>query len=329
MRAAPPVRLSSPELPMADAEIRFQPSFMEEAVFLELSAWEAAGNRQMAQAFHSQRSALYDAERSPEQRESAFQQLAIRYFKELGFEELFVSRLEEVPLVAARVQAVRVRRVYSKKEERLELYVLPVSSAHRDSAGTATLFMDLQVVRCQDRRRLVAWLRHELMHIFDMLDPAFAYEPHPELGGEYELENDLIRERFRLLWDLFTEGRMRCRGWQTVVEANARRREFERMLASWEPSRREALWRDLGIRGRWTQRELLDLAEDERLTRMLGQGGTRCPLCHFPTQEGVRNWRGERSVVAEAIRADYPAWQPSHGACLQCVDLYCSRLQLA
>lgn len=310
-------------------EIRYGPSFMEEAVFLEMNAQETAVDQGMAQAFHAQRSTLYDAQGSTEQREAAFQQLAARYFHELGFAEVFTKRLEEFPLVSAYVLALIVRRVFCRKEERVELYVLPESEAHRHSVGPATLLIDLQAIRCRDRHRLVAWLRHELMHVSDMLDPAFAYEPHPELGGECDLEHDLIRERFRLLWDLFVEGRMRQRGWQTVVEESVRRREFERTFALWEPERREAAWQDLGGRGNWSQREFLELSQDERLTRMLGQGGIRCPLCHFPTCEGVRDWSDERAAVAEAIRADYPAWKPSHGACLQCVELYRSRLQLA
>jgi hypothetical protein len=310
-------------------EIHIDPSFAEEAVFLELSAQEGAVDRGMAQAFHTERSALYGGQGSAEQRAAAFHHLAARYFRELGLAELFAARLDEAPLVTAHVQAVIVRRVFCRKDERVELYVLPGSQAPRDAEGPATLLIDLQVVRCRDRGRLVAWLRHELMHVSDMLDPAFAYMPHPELSGEYELEDDLIRERFRLLWDLSVEGRMRRRGWPTTVDQPVRRREFERMSVPWAPERREAVWRDLGTRARWTQRELLQLAQDERLTRMLGQGGIRCPLCHFPTREGVRDWSHERAAVAEAIRADYPAWRPSHGACLQCVELYRSRLQLA
>jgi hypothetical protein len=310
-------------------EIRYDPSFVEEAVFLELSAREAAGDRREVLAFHAQRSAIYEAEGLREQRDAAFQQLAARYFRELGFAELFLKRLEEVPLVAAHVHAVMVRRVFCRRDERVELYVLPGSEAHRHAGGPATLLIDLQAVGCRDRQRLIAWLRHELMHVSDMLDPVFAYAPHRELGGECELEDDLTRERFRLLWDLFVEGRMRRRGWPVAVEGSVRRREFERIALPWEPERRNMVWRTLGSREHWTQRELLELAQDERLTRMLGQGGVRCPLCHFPTREGMRDWSHERAALAEAIRADYPAWAPSHGACLQCVELYRSRLQPA
>lgn len=310
-------------------EIRYDPSFMEEAVFLELSAREAGGDRREAQVFHAQRSVIYEAEGSREQQDAAFHQLAARYFRELGFTELFLKRLEEVPLVAAHVQEVMVRRVFCRKDDRVELYVLSGSEAHRHAGGPATLVIDLQAVRCRDHDWLVAWLRHELMHVSDMLDPAFAYDPHRAFDGEGELEQDLTRERFRLLWDLYVESRVRWMGWRVVMEESMRRREFEWMFALWGRERRDAIWRDLGERERWTQHELLELARDERLTRMLGQGGIRCPLCHFPTREGVGAFRDERRAVAEAIRMDYPTWQPSHGACRQCVELYQARLQLA
>ena len=189
-----------------------------------------------------------------------------------------------------------------------------------------TLLLSLQASRCLETPQVVTFLQHELLHVSDMLDPAFAYEPHPELGGACDAEDDATRERFALLWDLAVEGRMRRQGWQVSVEESARRRTFERAFASWDPARQQAVWQALQTRTRWTQHQLLALAQDERLTRMLGEGGVRCPLCHFPTREGVCDWEGERAAIVEAIRADYPRWSPSQGACLQCVELYRSRI---
>ena len=163
------------------------------------------------------------------------------------------------------------------------------------------------------------------MHVADMLDPAFAYDPHAPLGGSNEVEEDLIRERFRVLWDLWTHGRMQRRGWPTLRDDTARRQEFERAFALLASARRTALVERMIRQDRWTQRELLALATDERLTKTLGQGGVRCPLCHFPTQDGVRDWSGARAAVAEAIRADYPSWSACEGACGQCAELYRSR----
>src|SRR3989338_5510452 len=312
-------------------EIRCDPALAEEAVFLELKRREASGDHHEAQAFHAQRSSLYgvsgaaDGRPATDEREARFQQLAVRYFHELGLAGLVTKRFEEFPLVAALVQVATVQRVWSRKEERVELYVRPVPPGRTSIEVSTTLLLGLQAARCLNRDELVAFLRHELMHISDMLDPAFAYEPHPAFGGECETEHDLIRERFRLLWNVWVAGRMRRNG-SPLPEAEQHRRGFDRAFASWEPKRREAVLQDLSSRDRCTQRELLDLAKDERLTRMLGAVGVRCPLCHFPTRDGVRAWDGEWAPVTQAIQADYPDWTPARGACLQCAELYRARV---
>ncbi|HLD77979.1 MAG TPA: hypothetical protein VJB16_03025, partial [archaeon] len=288
---------------MPGIELRFDPAFIEEAVFLVLRQAQASGDHQTAQAFQRDRSAVYACEETSA-RDAQFQQLATRYFKLLGLAALFTGRLEDLPTLPGRVEAIVVRRVWSRKEERVELY-------------PSTLLIELQASRCLDHERLIAFLRHELMHVADMLDPDFAYDPHVPLGGSNEVEDDLIRERFRVLWDLWVHGRMQRRGWPTLRDDTARRQEFERAFSLLAPTRRTALVERLIRQGRWTQQELLALATDERLTKTLGQGGVRCPLCHFPTQDGVRDWSGARAAVAEAIRADYPSWSAGEGACGQ------------
>lgn len=310
---------------MGRVEIRFDPALVEEAVFLELKRRAASGDHHKARAFHAQRSRLYSATGAVDEREARFRQLAERYFYELGFSELVTKRFGEFPLVAAHVQMATVQRVWSRKEERVELYVRPVPLGRVSLEASTTLLLGLQAARYLNRDELVAFLRHELMHTCDMLDPAFAYEPHPEFGGECETENDLIRERFRLLWNVWVAGRMRRNEWPLPGEEQIRR-GFDQAFASWEPKRCEAMLQDLGSRDRCTQRELLELAKDERLTRMLGAGGVRCPLCHFPTRDGIRAWDGEWAPIAQAIQADYPDWMPTHGACVQCAELYRGRL---
>lgn len=310
---------------MGSVEIRFDPALVEEAVFLEVKRREVSGERHMAEVFHARRSCLYDVVGAADEREARFRQLAERNFHELGLSELVTKRFEEFPLVAALVQTARVQRVWSRKEERVELYVRPAPPGRASLEASATLLLGLQAARYLNRDELVAFLRHELMHISDMLDPAFVYEPHPEFGGECETENDLIRERFRLLWNVWVAGRMRRNEWP-LPDAERSPRGLGQACASWEPKRREAVLQDLGSRDRCTQRELLELARDERLTRMLGAGGVRCPLCHFPTRDGVRAWDGEWAPIAQAIHADYPDWTPTQGACVQCADLYRTRV---
>ncbi len=314
---------------VAAVDIRCDPAFVEETVFLALRRRAASGDHALAQAFHAERDALYDVGGPAAERDTAFQRLASRYFQTLGFAALFAQRFAECPFLADRIQAAVVRRVWSRKEERVELYASDASGRPAMQGLSMTLLLGLQAERCLETPQLTSFLRHELLHVSDMLDPAFAYDPHPALGGACDAEDDVTRERFALLWNLVVDGRMRRQGWPAPVEDTARRRDFERAFAGWDAARRQAVWQALDARTSWTQRELLALAQDERLTRMLGAGGVRCPLCHFPTSAGVRDWQGERAAITEVIRADYPQWEPAQGACLQCVELYRSRVPAA
>lgn len=303
-------------------EIRWDPAFVEEAAFLVMQAREGAGDHRMAQAFHSERSALYETGNPREALEEGFQQLAMRTFRALGLVDLFIERLAEISLLASRVRAARVRRVLSRREECVELY----SRRLPGDGSEPALLIGLQAARCLDQRTLTAFLRHELMHVSDMLDPAFGYDPGADLAGGCGVEDDLIRNRFRVLWDLFVEGRIRRRGWEPVVKAPARRREFERLFVLWSPLERDRVFQAVGDGNPRSQKELLVLARDERLSRTLGKGGVLCPLCRFPTWEGVRDWSGEGAGVSEAIRADCAGWDPAQGACRQCFEMYRSRI---
>ena len=298
-----------------EMELWFDPAFVEEAVWLTL---------RQTTAFRTEWDAVYEIAGSSQMRETAFRQLTERYFHDLGLRELFVRCLNEAPLLSQRVDGVMVRRVFCRKGERVELYMRPASSKFETSSA---LLLDLQVARCLHPEELSAFLRHELLRVSDMLDPAFAYLPHPELGGTCELEDDLIRERFRVLWDLSIEARMRRRGWPVPLEAAERHREYEGAFASWEPAKRTEIRQRIETCEATTQRLLLDLACDWRLMQPLGKGGVICPLCHFPTRDGVCDWTGERALVTQLIRADFPSWEPSHGACTQCADLYRIRVR--
>lgn len=267
-------------------EIRFDPAFVEEAVFLELNRLTIAGSRQAVSSFHREREAVYELP-DAQQRDAAFQQLARRTFHALGLAEPFTERLSEFPHVSGHVELLVVRRVWNRKDEQVELYVGGWEARPALEVST-TLFIGLQAIRCLDRGKLTAFLRHELMHVADMLDPTFAYDPHvalapppagkPEagprgagiakgnppsgggVGGECEPEDELIRGRFRVLWDLWVHARMRRRQWHTILDDDARQRDVMRAFAFFSPLGQEELFTAVNRQDHWTQGELLALA---------------------------------------------------------------------
>lgn len=245
-------------------EIRFDPTFVEEAVFLEVSRLTNAGHRRVVSSFHREREAVYQLA-DGQQRDAAFRQLAHRYFQTLGFSELFAERLAEFSSLSSRVDLAIIRRVWRRKDEQVELYFNHTGAVQPTRHASTVLVIGLQPARCLDRERLTAFLRHELMHVADMLAPAFAYDPHPALGGENEPEQELIRVRFRALWDVWVHARCAQRGWQTLLDDAARRREVARAFALLNPADRDALVAAVRREDRWTQEELLALARTARV----------------------------------------------------------------
>jgi hypothetical protein len=51
-------------------------------------------------------------------------------------------------------------------------------------------------------------LRHELMHVADMLDPAFGYERSLPTSDDGPSADNIVRDRYRVLWDVTIDGRL-------------------------------------------------------------------------------------------------------------------------
>jgi hypothetical protein len=136
-----------------------------------------------------------------------------------------------------------------------------------------------------------------------MLDPAFAYEPEIRLPDSPPAELDLLRERYRVLWDITIDGRLNH-------ERSPRLAEFQKALPAVSEKRFDELWSK-----RPSHPELVALAKSV-LNRAVKTPGAPCPLCKFPTFA----WANE--FADDAIRRDFPRWLPEHGCCARCAELY-------
>lgn len=154
-----------------------------------------------------------------------------------------------------------------------------------------TVVFGIQTTRISCHDLLRAFLRHELLRVSDMLDPVFEYSPEAPLEGLNDVENNLIRERFSALWNRYIDSRL---GGQSFSES-----------------------------ARFTQKELIAMARDERFSKSHKDGGRVCSLCGFPSFDRVGDWTGEGKLrMIEAIRADHPDWTPSMDSCRQCFEMH-------
>ena len=305
---------------MKGTKVKFEPAFIEEAVFLNMKEKSGHADEPLTVSFHREREKIYSGNLIDQERDEAFQNLCEAYFAKIGLMAIFESIFSEFPLINRPDILIFVKKVWRKKEEEAELYA---------RGNLKTVAIGVQATNSLNRSSLEAFLRHEMMHISDMLDPEFSYSPNPSLGGVNEMEDHLIRDRFRLLWDLYIDTRLRQRGLPTIISQEKQKVEFEKVFLFLEPERRNIIYQKITNENQLNQSDLIEFALDKRFIKTFDQGGLICPLCHFPSYDQIKGWSQETLWVAAEIKENHPDWQPSLGVCLQCFEMYQSRLGIA
>lgn len=233
---------------METIPLQFEPRFVEETVLVRMEAGEKEGDRLAVKQFYQERDRIYENAESEEARDEPFRSFYAKWFGEVGLEALFRGILDDFPMILETNPLVFVKRAWERKEEGAELY---------GRGPQKTVLIRLSIARMNDPILLQSFLRQELLHIQDMLDPIFQYSPALPLGGDNVAQDELIRQRFQLIWNITIEGRMALKGWKTLVPLEVRRQEFLHAFPFWIPERQEAVFRRLATGEGWTQQELL------------------------------------------------------------------------
>jgi hypothetical protein len=299
--------------------IFYDPRLIEEAVF------HAQHDRGDSERFDQRRNQIYEIA-DLDERERLFQELNRTCFDRLELGEVIERCLSEQPLIAAHVERCFVIGASQAKEEGAELFVAPDGAMQDKERRTLRLLTQPESLLNADA--LQTFLRRELFHIADMLDPAFAYEPMLPKADGGPTYDTLITNRYRVLWDVTIAGRMLRRGWCDGVVQEQQYGEFVHGFPMLKDNSEE-LFAKFFAADQPRHAELADFAFDPRKAGdalvQHAAPGTHCPLCKFPThsfepqpdQLGVETLR--------AIAEDFPNWQPALGLCSQCADLYRAR----
>jgi hypothetical protein len=323
-------------------EIRYTLPLMEDVVFRESQRREARGDMGLITQSHDLLDPIYEIP-STAKREAAFEHVYLKLFAELAFDGIVRQSIEGFPILKGKVERVVLTKAATKGEEGADLgkNIQDVGIKLRPERF---LFLD-------DLRR---FLQHELMHVADMLDERFEYRREERLAGETPTQENLIRERYKILWDIYIDGRLsRKAGGKTptgdvptartgeadqhgekVPSQQANRfREFEALYRKIDPAYRKNLFERLWSAEGLTHGELVEMARDARQlfvwAGLSGDGVTHdgpapgypCPLCRFPTYD----WVDPEEIGPEqrrAIQSDYPEWEPEEGICSRCVEAY-------
>lgn len=301
--------------------VHYDPRLVEEALFQiqrggrALKEWEA------------ERTRIYQIP-DPSERDRRFTDLSYSWFHRLALGKVIEHALSEQPIVLSRVQSCFVVRATRSKEEGAELFV---ANEHAGQAPRRTLRILMRPETLVRAESALAFLRHELFHIADMLDPAFAYEPalpKTEGGPTYDM---LIANRYRVIWDTTINGRMARRGWLANGIRERQLAEFRQAFPMLEKTVEPCFKRFFDAE-KPKHSEIAAFAFDPRA---LGENqrpiaGTHCPLCKFPTHSFEPEPESLGDDLLALIQRDFPKWTPDQGLCGQCADLYrASRLSMA
>ena len=187
--------------------IELDPALLEESVFLVLRAREERGDRAMFEQFHQRVDALYDLPGDDRGREVAFQEVHAEFFGRLGFEPALQCHMAEFPLLDRELDGITFLKTVARKQEGAELFVRRTD----ESAGSRphrTAVVRLRAELFLDPNQLSLLLRRELYHVSDMVDPAFAYRPDLGETGESIAQQNLVRDRYRVLWSMYVDARL-------------------------------------------------------------------------------------------------------------------------
>ncbi len=315
-------------------ELLYDPSLVEEVVFWELKRQEETGNLTLVNEYYRLAEPFYQV--SLEERAVRFQKLHETLFRKLGFTKVLEEVIEEFPIFCSSISTLLFGKAITLSEEGADLA----------RAEVRYLGIKLRPQRFLDIPHLQTFLRHECMHIYDLLDPEFGYQ-FTERIADHPAEEALVRQRYKVLWDLTIESRLIRQGKATLANKENWYREFATLYILLPPDQSREIFETLWQAEKFTHRELLELARNplsiwekskmgpadlhsksevsflnDTATQGILLPGAPCPLCCFPTYRWGEDLDQLERAVLELIRQDYPAWKVSEGICTRCLEAY-------
>jgi len=294
---------------MAAFRVTYDAVLVEETVLLAERRLERADRVQ----FRLERDRVYEAAAGDE-REARFEELHGRWFLRLWLDRPLHQALSEQPALMRRTRGCRVGPARSAWDEMADLQV-----AGAEPGSSATILIRLRPESFFDPDRLAGLLRRELEHVADMTDPAFGYRrelPASDAGPAHE---NLLRDRYRAVWDATVDGRLFRRGLLGEAAREACRAEFARAFPMLEPTMEEHFSRWFDGPGP-THGAIAAFVLDPPGAD--GGAAGRCPICSFPTSRLDPHPERIPTAALAELRKAHPRWRPAQGLCVQCSEIY-------
>ncbi len=221
-----------------------------ERALVEAAVLASARGRPEERRFLGERECLYEIA-DAEARDDAFAALHSAWFERLGLDEPLRSALDGRPDIAVRCGRCIVARAIAARDESADLLVAP--------PGRPTVLIRVRPETICVPERFQRLLRHELLHIADMLDTDFGYEPRLPRAERGPLHDRLLADRYRVLWDAFIDGRLARAGLAPAMVREERLAEFARAFPNLGDRTEAAFERFFGA-ARCTHADLAEFA---------------------------------------------------------------------
>lgn len=305
--------------------IEFDRRLIEESVFLALQATSPSPGLEQAR-YHRLADPIYKVA-DTDQRERAFSDLHRDMFIRLDLQRTVNEVITCFPNMSSGADVLAFVCVERKKDEEAELF-------HNAEQKFSILFrMRPETLVSSMEFKRVAF--HELLRVDDMLNPSFDYSPSFMVPGVNPEQQDMIRDRYRALWEIYIEARLLKRQRPHKRSREGHEMNFMRLFGLSDTTQT--------IFGRlWTcqfgtetkNRTLIEAAQTpEALARWAGleisacsKAAIRCfsavcPLCGCPTSDWVAKTDLLDQALIEQIRKLKPGWVQESGLCGQCKEL--------
>jgi hypothetical protein len=308
-------------------EIIYDHQLVDDIVYKGLAKQEASGDLVLYKEYHEKRDAIYEMEE--ESRPRKFRELDNDFFNRLGCDVYIKEVFDEYPDIEEKIESVHVRRATTKQNEGSNV-------VDEGRKVIIRLYPEIFIEGSNEIRRVI---RHELMHVSDMMNKEFNYNVNEEFSKS-PMEERIMRDRYRLFWDISVDGRLTNNGLETPASREERKREFDSFFSKIPEESRDLIFSKM-----WNAEEpmahdrMVELSKDTNKVLALVAGsrsaeeliedtkklgplpGTTCTLCGFPSYDWVEEVAEDEDVV-KILKEDFPDWEPQDGVCSRCAEYY-------
>ena len=317
-----------------DITILYDAKLTEAVVRQEVDKRERKGDLSLMEEYHKEVDPIYDIDDALD-REEEFDKLYEKFFlNNLGYGKVIKEVFDEFPFLNEKISDVYINMDLMREEANL------MKKDPDEPGNLRKIKFKMRPEIFGDTNELRKSIRHELMHVKDMLDDDYGYDIRVPAGLNTTEEN-FVRDRYKILWDIYIDSRLIKEGRETMETKEKRFAWFSGIYRKLPNEQKVVMFDNFWNKEKITHKEILDMATDMmKAVPLLGGdasdaelekekqsywSGRQCPLCKFPTYKWSNDINPEdenAKKLQNAIKADFPKWTAEEGVCERCAELY-------